>query len=58
MKTVKRDPFCDFLDSVDRWLWKAGFDADEIADFIAEHYNKLEKLYAKGLDAEAAINEL
>ena len=52
------DPFEDFLQRVDRFLWKAGYESDEIEGYIAEHYNELKEKFEKGIDAEAAIHDI
>ena len=53
-----QDPFEDYLQRVDRYLWKAGYESDEIEGYIAEHYNELKEKFEKGIDAEAAINDI
>lgn len=49
------DSFEDFLLRVDRFLWKAGYESDEIEDYIAEHYDKLKAAFEDGKTADDAV---
>ena len=48
-------PFEDFLQRVDRFLWKAGYESDEIEDYINGHYDELKAAFEDGKTADEAI---
>ena len=51
-------PFEDFLQRVDRFLWKAGYESDEIEDYINEHYDELKAAFENGKTADEAIYDI
>ena len=52
------DPFEDFLQRVDRFLYKAGYESDEIEEFIAIHEKELKERFEKGMSADDAARDL
>lgn len=48
----------DYEQRVDRWLWKAGYDGDEINDFIVEHSEEIKAGFEAGTDVENLIHNI
>lgn len=48
----------DFLQQIDRWLWKAGYDSDEITWFIAVHSNEIDKAFKAGTTVDDFIQTI
>jgi hypothetical protein len=48
----------DYEMRVDRWLWKAGYDSDEINDFIVEHEAEIKAGFEAGTDVDELIHNL
>ena len=48
----------DYELRVDRWLSKAGYDSDEINDFIVDHEEEIKAGFEAGTDVEELIHNL
>lgn len=48
----------DFLQQIDRWLWKAGYDSDEITWFIAVHSNEIDEAFKAGTTVDDFIQTI
>ena len=55
---IEQESFEDFLQRVDRFLWKAGYESDEIEDYINGHYDELKAAFEDGKTADEAIYDI